>query len=413
MNDTHIETLQQVRRFLEGTEAIRFEIESKEMRYRWTQTTLVKFRYLALGKVDKGLLTRYIRKMTGYSLAQVKRLIKQYRERGRLERKQRTVRGFSLKYTRADQLTLAALDERHGTLSGPATKKLCERAYHVFGEADYKRLADISIAHLYNLRKSHAYTSRRRHFEKTKPVRSTIGERRKPNPNNQPGFIRIDSVHQGDLDGMKGVYHINAVDEITQFEMVCSVEKISERYLIPILEKLLDAFPFILKSFHSDNGSEYVNKQVAALLNKLLIEFTKSRPRHSNDNALAESKNGAIVRKHLGYIHIPQKWAPLINQFNMKHLNPYINYHRPCFFPEVIIDAKGKQRKRYPYDKMMTPYEKWKSLPQAARYLKPGTTFTRLDQIAYQISDNEAAEKMQKAKTKLFRILFESTENVA
>ena len=97
----------------------------------------------------------------------------------------------------------------------------------------------------------------------------------------------------------------------------------------------------------------------------------------------------------------------------MTHLNPYINYHRPCFFPEIIIDAKGKQRKRYPYDKMMTPYEKWKSLPQAARYLKPGTTFTRLDHIAYQISDNEAAEKMQKAKTKLFKILFESKENVA
>jgi transposase InsO family protein len=406
MNDTQIETLEQVRHFLEGTEAVCFEIESKETRYRWTQTTLVKFRYLTLGKADKGLLTQYIRKMTGYSLAQVKRLIKQYRERGRVERKQRTVRGFSLKYTRKDHLTLAALDERHETLSGPATKKLCERAYHVFGETGYERLANISVAHLYNLRKSRAYIGRRRQFEKTKPVCSTIGERRKPNPNGQPGFIRIDSVHQGDLDGMKGVYHINAVDEITQFEIVCSVEKISERYLMPVLEQLLDAFPFILKSFHSDNGSEYVNKQVATLLNKLLIEFTKSRPRHSNDNALAESKNGAIVRKHLGYVHIPQKWAPLINQFNMEHLNPYINYHRPCFFPEVVIDAKGKQRKRYSYDKMMTPYEKWKSLPQAASYLKPGTTFTRLDQIAYQISDNKAAEKMQKAKIKLFRILF-------
>jgi len=97
----------------------------------------------------------------------------------------------------------------------------------------------------------------------------------------------------------------------------------------------------------------------------------------------------------------------------MEHLNPYINYHRPCFFPEVVIDAKGKQRKRYPYDKMMTPYEKWKSLPQAASYLKSGTTFTRLDQIAYQISDNKAAEKMQKAKIKLFRILFENKGKAA
>ena len=80
---------------------------------------------------------------------------------------------------------------------------------------------------------------------------------------------------------MKGVYHINAVDEITQFEIVASVEKIAERYLIPVLEHMLTAFAFILQSFH--RGSEYINKQVAKLLNKLLIEFTKSRARHSTD----------------------------------------------------------------------------------------------------------------------------------
>jgi len=236
-----------------------------------------------------------------------------------------------------------------------------------------------------------------------------IGERRMPNPNGQPGFIRIDSVHQGDQDGVKGVYHINAVDEITQFEVVCTVEKISERYLIPVLEQLLDAFPFVIKGFHSDNGSEYINKRVAKLLEKLLIEFTKSRARHTNDNALAESKNASIVRKHLGYSHIPQKWAPLSNEFNQIHLNPYVNYHRPCFFAEVIMDEKGKQRKRYPYNLMMTPYEKLKSLPNASCYLKAGVTFKQLDKIASKISDNEAADRLQKAKTKLFQTIFEET----
>ena len=409
MNDTQLETLDQVRQFLEGTETISFQIESKNARYRWLQHTLVKFRYLQLSKTDKGLITRYIRKMTGYSPAQVKRLIRQYRKTGRLVRKQRTAKGFQLKYTREDALLLAALDERHNTLSGPATKKLCERAYHVFGETDYQRLAGISIAHLYNLRKSKTYSGQRHQYEKTKPVCSKIGERRKPNANGQPGFIRIDSVHQGDQDGVKGVYHINAVDEITQFEVVCTVEKISERYLIPVLEQLLDTFPFVIKGFHSDNGSEYINKQVAKLLEKLLIEFTKSRARHTNDNALAESKNASIVRKYLGYSHIPQKWAPLINEFNQAFLNTYINYHRPCFFAEVIVDKKGKERKRYPYDQIMTPYEKLKSLPNATSYLKPGTTFKQLDEIAHQISDNDAAERLQNAKTKLFQIIFEGT----
>jgi len=274
-------------------------------------------------------------------------------------------------------------------------------------------LFGISIPHLYNLRKSKAYLGQRHQYEKTKPVRSRIGERRKPNPNGQPGFIRIDSVHQGDQDGAKGVYHINAVDEITLFEVVCTVEKISERYLIPVLEQLLDTFPFVIKGFHSDNGSEYINKHVAKLLEKLLIEFTKSRARHTNDNALAESKNASIVRKHLGYSHIPQKWAPLMNEFNQTYLNPYINYHRPCFFAEVTVDEKGKQRKRYPYAQMMTPYEKLKSLPNISCYLKPGMTFKQLDEMAHQISDNEAAERLQKAKTKLFQTIFEASSYAA
>ncbi len=413
MNDAQLETLDQIRQFLEGTEAISFQIINKETRYRWIQHTLVKFRYLKLSKTDKGLITRYVRKMTGYSLAQVKRLIRQYRKTGHLMRKQRTSHGFQLKYTREDKLLLAAMDERHNTLSGPATKKLCERAYQVYGETEYQRLADISIAHLYNLRKSKIYRGQRHQYEKTKPVRSRIGERRKPNPKGQPGFIRIDSVHQGVQDGVKGVYHINAVDEITQFEVVCTVEKISERYLIPVLEQLLNTFPFVIKGFHSDNGSEYINRHVAKLLEKLLIEFTKSRARHTNDNALAESKNASIVRKHLGYSHIPQKWAPLINKFNQTYLNPYINYHRPCFFAEVTVDEKGKQHKRYPYDQMMIPYEKLKSLPNAAGYLKPGITFKQLDELALQISDNEAAERLQKAKTKLFQTIFEASSYAA
>jgi hypothetical protein len=238
---------------------------------------------------------------------------------------------------------------------------------------------------------------------------SSIGERRKPRPNGKPGYIRIDTVHQGDQDKQKGVYHINAVDEETQFEVVCSVEKISERYLIPALEQMLDAFPFTLLGFHSDNGSEYINSRVAGLLDKLRIEFTKSRSRHSNDNALAESKNAAVVRKQFGYSHIPQRWAALINDFNREHLNPYLNFHRPCFFPETRTDAKGKERKVYRYENLMTPYDKLKSLPGAKDCLKPGMTFAILDAVALQISDNQAAEQLQKARQKLFKIIHGQT----
>jgi transposase InsO family protein len=233
-----------------------------------------------------------------------------------------------------------------------------------------------------------------------------IGERRKPNPNGNPGYLRIDTVHQGDLDKVKGVYYINAVDEVTQMEVVCAVEKISEQYLIPVLEQLIELFPFEIKEIHTDNGSEYINRMVAKLLNKLLIELTKSRARQSNDNALVESKNGSIVRKWLGYCHIPQRHAPIINEFLKNYLVPYINYHRPCHYADIKVDEKtGKQKKTYPYKKMMTPYEKFKSLTEVEQYLKTGITLEELDITANKETDLEAARKVKKARENLFQII--------
>ncbi|MGH8672582.1 MAG: hypothetical protein ACREUA_11215 [Burkholderiales bacterium] len=234
-----------------------------------------------------------------------------------------------------------------------------------------------------------------------------IGERRAPAPNNRPGYLRVDSVHQGDQDGVKGIYHINTVDCVTQYEAVASCERISEAFLIPVLEELLQSFPFPILGFHSDNGSEYINTHVATMLNKLLVEEqTKSRSRHSNDNAQVESKNGAIVRKHLGYSPIPQRFATLVNAFCREHLNPYINFHRPCLFAETITDARGRQRKRYPYNLMMTPYEKLKSLHKPEQYLKLSITFEDLDARAKSMSDNDAALHLNNARTILFKTIF-------
>ena len=213
-------------------------------------------------------------------------------------------------------------------------------------------------------------------------------------------------MHQGDQDGVKGLYHINAVDEVTQYQVVFTVERISEQFMIPALEAILAAFPFMVQGFHADNGSEYINKSVARMLEKLHVELTKSRSRQSNDNALAESKNGSVIRKILGYSHIPQHFAPRVNQFNEAHLVPYINYHRPCFFPVIEIDDKGKERKKYPYDSMMTPYDKFKSIDNAEQYLKPGMSILKLDAIAYRVSDNEAAEQLQVARKQLFETIF-------
>jgi len=405
MEEAKLQTLAQIKAFLEGTSEVSFRVP-KDERNQFIERVFKRFGYAPNGRADKGVLLRYIERMTGLSRQQVTRLVSQYRKHGKLSRRPQRVaptNGFTCRYTLADVALLAEMDVLHGTLSGPATKKLMERASQVFGDLRFERLAGISVSHLYNLRGSSPYQNKRRHWSKTHPTGVPIGKRRAPQPNNMPGYIRIDSVHQGDQDGAKGVYHINAVDCVTQMEFVATCEKISEAFLLPVIRQLLDGFPFVILGFHSDNGSEYINYQVASLLEKLRVEFTKSRPRHSNDNALAESKNASVVRKHFGYAHIPQFCASLVNEFCAAHLNPYVNFHRPCFFPETVTDTKGKERKQYHYRDMKTPYDKFKSLPDASMYLKPDITFEQLDAFAAKMSDNDAALAMNIARKKLFK----------
>ncbi|MEJ7606156.1 MAG: transposase family protein [Bryobacteraceae bacterium] len=210
----------------------------------------------------------------------------------------------------------------------------------------------------------------------------------------------MDTVHQGDRDGKKGVYHINAVDEVTQWEVVGATAQISEAWLLPVLEAMLAQFPFRIRGFHSDHGSEFINHTVAKLLNKLLIEQTKSRPRRSNDNGLVESKNGAVVRKHIGYGHIAAAHAEAIEEFYEQHFNPYLNFHRPCGVPEQIANAKGKVKRRDRW--YATPGEILRQLPGVGGYLKEDVTVEELEQQAGGKSDTKAAAEMQLAKPKLF-----------
>ena len=230
------------------------------------------------------------------------------------------------------------------------------------------------------------------------------------NPAGRPGFVRVDTVHQGDRDGEKGIYVINLVDEVTQFEHIGAVAKITEAFLIPVLEELLVTLPFTVLGFHADNGSEYINHQVAAMLNKLHIhQFTRSRARRSNDNALVEGKNAWVVRKWLGHDHIPQRFAAQINAFTQEVLTPYLNYHRPCLFASEQRDAKGKVRRYYRRQDVLTPYEKLTSLPCAEQYLRPSLTFTALDKLAHATTDLEANLQANRARDTLFRAIGQAT----
>jgi len=393
----------QIQEFLRSSEAIEFTSGERGERYLWVERVLAAQKYGDLGKGERGLVRAYLRKVTGLSEAQSTRLIRAFLDHGVVRAQPYQRHMFAARYTAEDIALLAEVDRAHGRLSGPATRRILQRGYEQFGEKQNERLAKISVAHLYNLRASGRYRNQAAVFEPTQSTAAAIGQRRKPDPQGRPGYLRVDTVHQGDSAGAKGVYHINAVDAVTQWQIVGCTEKISEAYLVPVLAAVLAQFPFPLRGFHADNGSEYINHRVAEMLRKLHAEFTKSRACRSQDNALVEGKNGAVIRKLIGYGHIAGLHAAALQNFYREHLNPYLNFHRPCGFATVSLDERGKRQRKYKTEDYRTPFEKLQSLPEAERLLKPGLSLPELEKRALAISDTECARRMSAAKAKLLR----------
>ena len=401
MDDSATMSLEQIQAFLAGSSEVRFAGQHRDDVYAWTEQTLVRHEYAGLSRAEKGVLRQYLARMTGLSRAQMTRLITSYAGTGQ-RRRRRSINATVIAsiYLKADVELLAYVDKSHGNLSGPATKRILEREHSEYGQAAYERVAGISVAQIYRFRSSAFYRKCNTSYQPTRPTLIPIGERRKPRPQGRPGYLRIDTVHQGDQDGVKGTYHINAVDEVTQWEIVAAAPQISEYWLIPLLEHLLEQFPFMILGFHSDNGSEFINYVVKELLEKLLIEQTKSRAHRTGDNGLVEAKNGAIIRKHLGFAHIGAQHAETVDRFHREHLNPYLNFHRPCAIPEIVEQANGKRRRVYrDWD---TPFEIFSRTPQCESYLRPGVSLAELERSARGAqSDTEAAIEMQRAKRRM------------
>jgi transposase InsO family protein len=403
MRNSEVLTAEQIKDFLKGSEGIEFAGQNKKEVYGWVENVLVAQEFLQQDKKLRGTIRAYVEKVTGLGSAQVTRLIRMFKETGGVEVRAYERRAFLRKYTDGDIARLAEVDRAHEWLSGPATRHILEREYTCFDKAAYARLAKISNGHLYNLRASAGYRKLVAVYQPTQSTAVSIGERRRPEPQGRPGYLRVDTVHQGDWDGAKGVYHINAVDAVTPWQVVGCASRISESYLQPVLEAILHQFPFRIPGFHCDNGSEYINHNIANLLGKLPIEFTKSRANRSQDNALVEGKNGAVIRKLMGYGHIAGEHAEALQKFYTAQLNPYLNFHRPCGFATVSYDERGKRKRQYKDTDYATPYEKLKALPDAAGYLKENVSFARLDQQATSKSDTECAKKMATAKATLLR----------
>ena len=371
--------------------------------YEWISEVLDRFGYNKedSSKKEKTSIRRYIKKYTEYSRSQITRLIKEKKETSTLKYGKGKKRNrFKKIYTKKDAELLAEADNAYRRMSGDAMRKVFEDEFKMYGKKEYKNLSKISHGHFYRLRASDPYKEKSLTVGRTISVSRSIGIRKKPQPNGKPGYIRADTVHQGDLDGVKGVYHVNLVDEVTQWEILICVDSITEKSMAYVLHQALQFFPFAIIGFHSDNGGENINGSVSLVLQKLLVEQTKSRSGKCNDNALIESKNGSVVRKHMGHWHIPKYEARKINAFYRDCFNEFLNFHRMCAYPKTIVGENGKKKKIY--DETSTPCQKLLSIPDVEMYLKKDTTVESLKKKMTSMSHIEYAEIMRKNKQKLF-----------
>lgn len=398
MDDSRLLDINQLRDFLTAAQSVTIRLNSIEEKYRCIDQTVDRLSYKKLSRGEKHIVYVYLRKLTGYKKAQLLRLIKQAVV-GRLARTAYKRTNPNRIYTNSDVKLLEKTDEVHLRLNAGATHEILRREWEVFGHKKYERISGVSVSHINNLRHHPVYINS--WVNGTKPREISIGSTMPPEPNNLPGAIRIDTVHQRD------VFHINAVDEITQWEILVCVPVIAESCLGPALEYLMRQFPFAIFNFHSDRGGEFINCNVEAILNRLLIKHTKSRTRHCNDNALVEGKNGSVVRKNMGYAHIHQTKANEINTYYTNWFNPYLNFHRPCLYlTETKKDDQGRERRVY--GDVMVPYDKLKQVCRETKknVLVPSTSWKKLDTIARAYSDNEFAALVRKEERILFNKIY-------
>jgi transposase InsO family protein len=325
----------QIQEFLKGSQGIVLEGPTREERYRWVQAVLVA-QDAVQGKKRRGTVRAYLSKVTGLSLPQLTRLIRQYRTEGVVLAAAYRRRRFPSKYNRQDIALLAELDRAHHWLSGPATVHTRIRATggHLGG-------ASVQSAAEHELPQTGgpvgAHTPQGGRHGGTAQARSSRTARLTPRRHGA----------SGGLERGEGVYHINAVDTMTQWQVVGCVGRINEQHILPVLEAMLHQFPLRILGFHSDNGSEYVNYEVAKMLKTLRIEFTQCRANRTQDKALGEGKNGASIRKHMGYGHIAGEHARGRAEVLHGAIEPLPELRRPCGFATVSLDARGKRRRQY------------------------------------------------------------------
>lgn len=203
MKDDSINNVTQLKEIVKLNN-IKFKSENREETYSWIDKNLRKLHYFKENRKHKGIIKKYLMNMTGYSESNIDKLISRRKEQGEIKMLERTQHKFPKKYIREDIVLLAEVVNAYRGQNGCTIKKICKEMFEIYKDNKFERLSKISVSHLYNLKKTFVYQKHDLTFTKTNPVSVNIRERLKPDPKDIPGYLRVDSVHQGDLNKEKG-----------------------------------------------------------------------------------------------------------------------------------------------------------------------------------------------------------------
>ena len=400
-------TLAEMREFLDASNTLSFAGTGRKQIYALLERVLRTQKYLGLAKKDKGIVRRYLVKISGLSKAQITRLIARWRERGVIEPRASRRHRFPHRYTPADIQLLAETDAAHEGLSAPAVRRILEREFKVHRQAQYERRASISASHIYNLRRTRAYREHHVHHTKTRASAVSIGERRKPDPRGQPGFVRVDTVHQGESPKGKGSLshqccrHSDAMagrgllrnhlrgpfiasfrGDTASIPLPYPGLSFRQRLGVSQLQGAETVEQIIGPGVHQVAGQSYHRQRFGG----------RQKRRGGTQAHRTRTDRGPSCRRGAALLH--GRFQPLFE------LSP-LNYHRPCGFATIELSDNGKRRRRYRLNDYRTPYEKLLSLNDWESYLKEGVSAARLEQQALRMSDTECALRMQQRKRKL------------
>lgn len=313
--------------------------------------------YSRLDRRQKGIVRAFLIETTGYSRAQLTRLIAQWAKFRRLAVNRSDRWRFPTRYTTSDIALLAELDAVHQDLPGPAVKHILAREYHLFGKAEYERLARLSVSHIYNLRRSTEYQHLRAWVQHEPSQMLRLGRNLKPDARREPGYLSIRLVRAYSENELSG-YQICAIDGATKWRVLGCAESLREVHFSPVLEAVLHQFPFQIRGLRSELG---------------IANFDPPTP-----SIEMRARSDAFQRALTA------------------HLNPYVNYHRPCAFTALERPSTSDRgpRRRTCY---LTPYERLVSLSNWQTFLKPGITPLLLKRVSSRMSDTESARQMQHA----------------